>query len=598
MTRTRALIIVASGCALLAALAAAAQEIPATPGDADPRAAEILQQRAALLARLTPVTAERLRQPPPESWLSWRRTYDGWGYSPLDQINQRNVGGLTLAWSWALSPGPSPTTPLVHDGVLFIYNYGDRVQALDARTGDLLWEYARPLPDGVRLRYKRALAIAGDRLFVASSDIHLIALDIHTGAVVWDHQVADWQEGWWYTGGPMVVRDKLIMGMSGCGNGQRGGCFISAHDLATGAEVWRFNTIARLGMPGGDSWNGLALEERYGGSVWGAGSYDPDLNLLYYGVGQPYPWNATLRGTSPRGMGGGSNEALFTNATVALNPDTGELVWFYQHLPNDSWDMDYAFERVLVELPIAGARRKLVLTAGKLGIVEALDARSGAFVFAIDPGAQNLVTSIDPRTGSKILDLARDPVPGETASICPHPGGARSFPASGYNPRRQELYLPMQWHCAEYEPIPLDIGETYRGGGGARWRITPNPAAPGSIGRLQAFNLAERTLGWQHRDRAPQSTASLPTAGGLVFQGTQDRFFRAHDDATGKVLWQTRLGDVPNSFPISYAVDGHQYIAVTSGSGTPYTRTWASLTPDIKLPAQPGAMLWVFALPQ
>ncbi|MCC6202759.1 MAG: PQQ-binding-like beta-propeller repeat protein [Gammaproteobacteria bacterium] len=576
-----------------------AQDFPVTPGVADPAAAAILRDRAALLARLSPVTDDQLRRPPPESWLTWRRTYDGWGYSPLDQIKQRNVGALTLAWSWALSTGPSPTTPLVHEGVLFVYNYGDRIQALVAATGDLLWEYARQLPDGVRLQYKRSIAIAGDRLFFASSDIHLVALDIRTGKVVWDHEVADWHDDWWYTAGPMVVRDKVIMGMSGCGNGQRGGCFISAHDIASGAEIWRFNTIARLGLPGGDSWNGLAHDERYGGSVWAAGSYDPELNLLYYGIGQPYPWNATLRGTSPRSMGGGGgNEALYTNSTVALNPDSGALVWHYQHLPNDSWDMDYAFDRVLVELQVEGARRKLVITAGKLGIVEALDARTGAFVFAIDPGVQNLVTSIDPGTGAKILDLARDPVPGETASLCPHPGGARSFPAAGYNPRRQTLHLPMQWHCAEYEPIPLDPGESYQGGGGARWRITPHPDAAGTIGRLQTFDLATQSLGWQHRDRAPQSTASLPTGGGLIFQGTQDRYFRAHDDTTGAVLWQTRLGDVPNSFPISYAVAGRQYVAVTTGAGTPYTRTWASLTPDIRLPSQAGAMLWVFALPE
>lgn len=564
--------------------------------EADARSAEILSERAARLPRITPVTDTLLREPPAESWLSWRRTYDGWGYSPLDQINRNNVRRMQLHWSWSLNPGPSPTTPLVHDGVLFIFNYGDRVQALDAATGDLLWEYTRRLPEGPRLLYKRNMAIHGDKLFFASSDIHLVALNVRTGEVVWDHEVADWNDGWWYTSGPTVVNGKVIMGMSGCGNGQRGGCFISAHEVETGNEVWRFQTIAQPGEPGGDSWNGLPLEERYGGSVWAAGSYDPELNLLYYGIGQPYPWNAALRGTSPR-RGGSGNELLYTNSTVALNPDTGKLVWHYPHLPNDSWDMDYAFERVLVELPVNGVPRKLVVTSGKLAIVEALDAKTGEFIYAEDLGAQNLVTTIDPETGVKTLDAARDPQPGQTVTICPHPGGARSFPAAGYSPRRNTLYLPMQLHCAEYEPIPLDAGESYTGGGGARWRIVPNPDADGMVGRLQAIDLKTGKASWQHPDRAPQSTASLPTAGGLVFQGTQDRYFRAHDDTSGAILWQTRLNDVPNSFPISYAVAGRQYIAVVTGSGTPYTRTWSGLTPDIRLPPQAGATLWVFALP-
>ena len=217
------------------------------------------------IRNLTPVTDAMLRNPPPGDWLMWRRTYDGWGYSPLDQINKTNVKNLKPAWTWSMTNGATEITPIVHDGVLFLFNYADKVQALDAANGDLIWEYKRDLPAqlvtaGGNALAKRNMAIYGDNLIVATSDAHIIALDAKTGKVAWDHTTADWSKGWRYTGGPFIANGKIMQGMTGCGNAQPGGCFITAHDPKTGAELWRVHTIAQPGDPEFNTWNGLPLE--------------------------------------------------------------------------------------------------------------------------------------------------------------------------------------------------------------------------------------------------------------------------------------------------------------------------------------------------
>ncbi|MEZ5283830.1 MAG: PQQ-binding-like beta-propeller repeat protein [Vicinamibacterales bacterium] len=278
---------------------------PAPPpgGAIDERARAADARLAALRApldRLTPVTDAMLRDPSPGDWLMWRRTYNGWGHSPLDRIHRGNVKQLTVAWSWALnSDGMTEFTPLVHDGIMFMWNYGELVQALDARNGNLLWQYRHPMPaDYSRntfYRTKRAFAIGGNLLIVPTTDMHLLALDVRTGAVVWDVETDDARRSRRvYNGGPLVVHDKVIMGASGCAPGIVG-CFITAHDLATGRELWRFNTIAQPGEPGGDTWNGVPAERRWGASVWIPPSYDPELNLLFVGTGSPYPWSSEDR---------------------------------------------------------------------------------------------------------------------------------------------------------------------------------------------------------------------------------------------------------------------------------------------------------------
>ena len=563
---------------------AQAQMFPAAP---NPFAAPREAARTAPLKTLTPVTDATLAKPADADWLMWRRTYNGWGYSPLDQIDRDNVKGLRMAWSWALPPGPTEVTPLVHDGVLFVQGFGDGVDALNAANGDLLWRYKRPLSAGARATVKKSMAIYGDNLLLATSDRHVVALDAKTGKPAWDVEVP----GRGNFGGAMLVADgKLILSATNC---VTFGCYIVGLDARTGRQLWRFNTVAQPGEPGGDTWNGLPADERYGGSSWTGGSYDPETKLVYWGVGQPYPWNSFARGTSPQ-KPGQSNELLYTNNTLALDPDTGKLAWHFSHLPNDNWDMDYVFEREIIPLKVDGKERKVVLTAGKIAVLEGLDAKTGEFLYAHDMGLQNIVQSIDPKTGKKTINPAVIPEIGKTVLICPHPGGARSFNATAYNPVTRTLFMPLQEHCADLTAGPRAPGERTAP---SKFVLRFREGSDGKVGRLDAVDLEAGKSIWSFRERAPQSTAALPTGGGLVFEGSMDRWFRAFDDRTGQELWRTRLSDTPNAFPITYSVDGKQYVAVATGSGSPYTASWGNMFPEIQNPQPSGATLWVFALP-
>lgn len=557
------------------------------PAVENPYAARELARVLAPLGRLTPVSDDLLEHPPPSDWLMWRRTYDGAGFSPLNELTPANVGTLRLAWSWSMTGGPTESTPIVHDGILFIQNYGDSVDALDARTGDLLWRYEHPLPaPGIR-GFKKAMAIRGQRLYLATSDHSLVALDVRTGKVAWEHKVGG--EGM-YTGGTMVAAGVVMAGTTACVTSR---CFITGHDPDTGAELWRFYTVAASTEAGGATWAELPDNERFGGSVWTPGSYDPRTGLVYWGTGQPYPWNGAARGTNAPSHGV-SNELLYTDNTLALDPRSGRLAWHYTHLPNDNWDMDYAFERQLIDLTTDGHERTLVVTTGKLGIIEALDRRTGRFAFAYDLGLQNIVRSIDPHTGAKTINPATVPTSDNTVEICPHPGGARSLGATSYDARTHILYVPLQEHCSLMTSVPRLPGEKTNF---PKHVLKLRADSDGNLGRLVALDLTTGRPVWMHRERSPMSSAALATAGGVVFQGTFDRYFKAFDSASGALLWQVRLNDMPVSYPIAYAIDGHQYVAVATGAGNPYSNTWGNLVPEMKRPATSGAVLWVFRLP-
>ena len=560
----------------------------------------LAQPRAEPRKPLTPVTEEMLLNPPAEDWLMFRRTYNAWGYSPLDRINKTNVKKLTVAWTWALTAGATEITPIVHDGVLFIYNYADKVQALNATNGDLLWEYKRDLPaplvaEGGNPLAKRSMAIIGDTLIVATSDAHLIALNVNTGKVTWDRAVADWTKGWRYTGGPLVAGGKIVQGMTGCGNAQPGGCFITGHDPKTGAEAWRFYSIARPGEPGGDTWNGVPLEKRHGASVWNSSSYDVDTKTLFFGVGQPYPWMAEMNGLMPK-KDGMKNNALYADSTLALDPETGKLKWHFQHLANDTWDLDYAYERVLVDLPVNGKTRKALVTVGKLGIIEVLDRTNGEWLWHKETVYQNVVTGVDPKTGEKTINQEAVPHIGKTTVNCPADPGGRGWPATSYSPKTHMLYLPLNEYCSDTTPLPVEAGQLYMGGGRAIYARKPIPNSDGNIGRVDAVSLDSQKQAWSVRTRAPQTGAVLATAGGIVFSGSWDRYIRAFDDQSGKLLWQVRTSNAVNSFPITYSVNGKQYVAVSVGNGSSHAKSLATLTPEIRNP-DGGSALWVFALP-
>ncbi len=541
------------------------------------------------LDRLTNVSDTLLRDPPPGEWLLWRRTYDDQGFSPLAEITRNNVEALRVAWAWSLPNGPNEATPLEHDGVLFVHAYGDNVQALNATTGDLLWQYSRRLPGDAQLAIKRNLAIYRDRLLVPTSDVHLVALDVRTGAVIWDSAIADYRQGWRLTGGPLVAQGKVMQGITGLAPGGAG---IVGLDFQTGRVLWHFHSIAQPGEPGGNSWNGLAIDKRSGASVWTAGSYDPQLKLAYFGVGQTYDTGPLLHLIHAPGV---TNDGLYTDSTLAIDPDTGKLVWHFQHVHNDQWDLDWAFEQQLIDLKVEGVPRKLVVTSGKMGLYEAMDAATGHYVFSHDLGIQNVVASIDPRTGEKTINPAVVVGDGKPHTICPHPGGGRNWIASSYNAATGILYVPMQETCMDLIPAPP--GQRGNLTSGYNWYIRARPESDGKFGRVEALSLKTRKAVWIDRQRAPETTCMLDTAGGVVFAGSMDRYLKAYDDSTGKVLWQIRLNDIPNSCPISFSVQGKQYLAVVVGGGGSIPATYPVLVPEIQNPPEHGAEVWVFALP-
>jgi alcohol dehydrogenase (cytochrome c) len=542
------------------------------------------------LDSFTPVTEAHLIEPPAQDWLTWRRSYDAHGFSPLAEITPRTAPRLRSAWTWTLPPGTSETTPLVHDGVMFVAGAGDRVYALDARTGDLLWQYTRRLPQGVGGGYKRGIALYGDRLYFGTPDTHVIALDAKTGAVVWDQQIGDpaIREG--IAGGPLVARGKVMVGTTGTGVGAvPGGPQIVALDADTGKVAWRVKTIAQPGDPGGDSWNGVPLDKRSGASVWTPGSYDPRTGLAYFGTGNTYDTAPLLKPTAP-----GANDALYTNSTLAIDPDSGRIAWHFQHHPNDQWDLDWAFERQLIRLPVNGETRSVAITMGKLGIYDALDAKTGQYLFSFDVGLQNLVKAIDPKTGAKAIDMSL--VPGEgVKTVCPSAAGLKNWLPASYNPSTKTVIVPMVEACMDLFPVP--------GGGrgglstGVNLGVRPRPDSDGNYGRLQAINLETRKTVWTTRQRAPLTAGVLATAGGVVFSGSLDRFFRAYDQATGKVVWETRLGEASSSPPITYAVNGKQYVAIVSGPGGFHLGSYAPLVPEIRSSTERGSSVWVFELP-
>ena len=551
--------------------------LPPAPGRANP------------LDRIRPVTDAMLTDPADSEWLLWRRTYDAFGYSPLTQINTSNVEQLRVAWTWSLSPGPNESTPLIHDGVMFIHGYGDHVQALDASNGNLLWQYSRRLPRGVSPSNKRGFSIYGNRLYVPTSDAHIVALDTKTGQVIWDTQVGDPNAGVRMTGGPLVAKGKVMIGTGGR---IEGGPYVVALDAETGQEAWRFYSIARPGEPGGNSWNGLPLAERNGGSVWIPGSYDPVNNLAFFGPGNTYDTGPLRDLVDQEGV---TNDALYLDSTLALNPDTGELVWHFQHQANGQWDLDWAFERQIMELPVDGVMTRVVITGGKQSIFDIVRADTGRYVTSIDLGLQNIVTAINPTTGEKIVDPTLVPGDGETKMICPHVGGGRGWLPTSYNAETKMLYIPITEACMDLVPVPE--GERGNLSTGVNWTVRPRPESDGNYGRLEVVNVETKETVWIERQRAPITSGTLATAGGLVFAGALDRTFSAYDSQTGTKLWQTRLSDVPSSSPISYSVAGKDYIAMVVGPGGFQSTAYNLLAPEIQNPPDRSASVWVFELP-
>lgn len=552
-----------------------------------------------------PVTDAMLQDPAPADWLMWRRTLDSWGYSPLDQIDRENVDDLRMVWSRALADGRQQGTPLAYDGVLYMPNPRDVIQAIDAVTGDMIWEHRRERPDDleefivvVLSEGNRNIAIYDNLIIDTSNDDYVFALDAATGRLVWETQILDYTKNPAHqTSGPIIANGKVVSGRGCMPDAGPEACVITAHDAMTGDELWRTRMIPAPGEPGDETWGGVPFEKRRHVGAWMVPSFDPTLNLIYVGTSVTSP--------APKYMlGGVDKQHLYHNSTLALDADTGAIVWHYQHL-NDHWDLDHPFERLLVDTAVApsasavdwinprlrpGERRRVVTgIPGKTGVVYTLDRETGEFLWATPTVAQNVISSIDGATGavtenSEVVFSAA----GQQVTACPTWYGGKNWEAGAYSPLNNAMFMPLRNTCARIMSTTMEenafLALTMR-----------EEIAPGidQLGTVQAISVETGETLWRYDQRAG-TTSLVATGGGLVFGGDANGRFRALDQTTGAVLWEINLGSAVTGFPVTYAVDGRQYVAVSTGiTGT--TSAQIRLTPELRPSA--GNNVFVFALP-
>ena len=539
----------------------------------------------------TPVTDERLQSPADGDWLMYRRTYDSWGYSPLDQITTGNVADLEPVW--LLSTGVTSgheSPPVVNDGVMFITTPEDRVIAVDARTGEQLWLYQRQFPEDMAHphRTNRGVALYGDKVYYTTHDAFVVALDAVTGDLVWETAVADYRTGYYMTIAPLIANGKVLVGPSGGERGIRG--FVAAYDAESGEEVWRTHTIPGPGDPGIETWPGETWRTG-GASIWITGSFDPALNLTYWGTGNPGPWIGDQR----------PGDNLYTNSVVAFDADTGELKGYHQYHWNGSWDWDEVSAPLLIDVPRDGRTIPTLVHPARNGYLWMLERGPDAitFVDAQPYVDQNVFTAIDALTGRPEYDAERKPGTNRPATFCPSLWGGKDWPPAAYSPQTGYLYIPANENlCStivgrEVEYVP---GRAFTGASSQVF-VVDNAD---HLGELQAWDLSTGEQVWTHEFAESQNWGPImTTGGGLVFAGgTNDRYFRAFDAATGEVLWEQRTNSGVIGVPASYEVDGVQYIAVQSGWGVDAQGMQRAVNQhlDRNVQVPQGGVLWVFAL--
>jgi alcohol dehydrogenase (cytochrome c) len=530
------------------------------------------------------VTDEELRGAAANAseWLIYGRTYDNQRFSPLVQITPENVSGLQPVWAFSLGNVDGvEATPLIDNGVIFISGAHAAVYALDARIGRRLWEYRPAEPEGLGTvlccgPVNRGVALWGDMVYVLTLDARLVALHRDNGAVVWEKTIGDWQQGYSATGAPYVVKDKIIVGVAGGEYGVRG--YIKAFDAKRGDELWTTYTIPATGEAGNDTWPGDSWKTG-GGPTWQSGSYDPELNLLYWGTGNPGPWVPDLR----------AGDNLYTCSLLAIDPDTGAINWHFQYTPNDGWDYDGNNAPILADITVNGQPVKAALQSNRNGFFYVLDRTNGKFVYA-EPTIDgiNWTTGIDEKTGRPSINEAMKPKSdGKTVlPIVPGlEGGTNWFPMA-FNPELGYAFVPVnQWAMAltshKKEDIVYKPGQVFMGMDYKMHRQGD------SVGHLKAFDVANRKWVWDVASPLPLFAGVLATKSGLVFTGDQLGFFSATDAKSGKVLWRFQTGSGINASPSTYEIDGKQYVAILSGLGG---------DPSFYYQGPKGGTLWVFGL--
>ena len=558
-----------------------------------------------------PVTREMLLNPSPDDWLMFSRTYDAQRFSPLDQVSRQNVGQLRMVWARGMPPGTQETIPIVYRGVIYVVAPGSVVQALDATSGDLIWEYQRKMPDDLKefidlAPRTKSLAIYEDLIFYTAHDGYLVALDARTGEVRWETRAHNYKTVTMHTSAPIVVEGKVLTGRS-CRE-SRSGCFVAAHDAQTGKELWKFYTTAAPGEPGGDSWGNVPVEKRLA-SPWGLpGSYDPVRKLIYWGIANPTPYTRLKRHGSPDGTSRSAPADAYSNSTVALDPETGKLAWYYQHLPGDDWDEDHTHERVLLRTAFnpdpkavkwinpkipRGQERNVAVSVAEAGGLWVLDRATGEFLWAMpfpyDVPEFN-ISHIDVETGTTHINwdlvFKKD---GDRHVICPF--NTKSYWPMAYHPGKNSLYVPYHDSCLD---MTANMGSA--AGFGPRFGIPRPGSDPNAFAGIAKVDMATGQVQRIYTARIPGNGAMLATAGDLIFWGDLDRRFRAFDADTGKILWETILGGPIQMSTITYAVNGKQYVAVMTGEGVSATSGLLRQVPGLRFPRDHNA-IYVFALP-
>ena len=555
-----------------------------------------------------PVTQAMLNNPDPADWLMVSRTYDEQRYSPLNQINKANVGQLRLAWARGLPMGTQESTPIVYRGAMYLFAPGASIQAVDATTGDLIWQYVRDYPRGVSgtAAREKSIAIFDDMIYFAAPDGFLVAIDAKTGKQRWESKL---DNGGQQAGGILVADGKVISNRT-CEQAERANCFIAANDAKTGQLVWKFFTTAAPGEPGGDTWGNVPVEKRAAGPWGQVGSYDPNRKILYWSVANPNPYTRLQRQGAPDGVSLTAPSDLYSNSTVALNVETGKLNWYYQELPGDDWDADHNHERILIHTRVSpdpkfvkwinptiapGAEHDIILTTAEGGGMFAIEQATGQFLWARpfpydDPNIN--MNFIDVKTGQTRINydkvLKKD---GDTIIGCYH--NTRAIMQTAYSPQTNSLYVPFHDQC-----LSMTANAANPAGYGPRSGIMRPGSDPNKYMNIGKINVATGEMKVIFSQGVATNGSALVTGGGLVFFGDLNRRVRALDADDGKVLWQSIVGGMVMTSTITYAVNGKQYVMLFTGEGQSLTTGPLSLTAKAMPPAVRGASgIYVFALP-